>query len=1064
MEKQHPRKTDPRIRWLGLSACLAIPLLIALGVRDSGTSALDRIPDLVPILALSSFLALWPRGSRSQLRRSTLAGLGFLFFGCLELTEVLNETFFFGQARPEKDGLQALGPLVLGISLGFSGSPQLRKRLHPITAHFLAPLLTALIAVTIPVALTRLGGFESARAIPHFPLAAFSALGFAAAVYLRRRTLRRNAHPALLGLATAAAAGALERTLSIFAPDLAWLPELGLWVVVPAAVGTAVEDLALLRRSTYAGLRVALLGTSSMIGIASVLVASMIGPEISGSVRLSLLAIVALSGLSILFTAFAHRRLVERIDSLVEAARDWTGGSLDRFVVIDRDDEVGRLSLAFNGMVERLGLQKEELQVLAEAMKGSRDGIVLLDDRGRVEFVNSSFLKRSGKPMRSLVGRPLAALVETPDQEAFSRDLRLALEGHGRFSADVTVVGAESKHRELSLTLTRVESGGFLAQFRDTSVLRRMERERAEYTQSIVAINRTAQRIMDDMEVLNFFEVTCRAIREEYGVDSRIWILDEPQEGEAPPQELRLAATSLEHGGDLSDVRTPLGQSLAGQVALGRTAITCWSPERARTLFSDASHGFSFLGPQGAYPLIGCGRVLGVLEMTLSDQGHERSSEVLGLLAKILSAALANAELFRRSNEQKLELEQSARRLKRAKSHLELSTAELREANAKLVEADRSKSLFLSTASHELRTPVGSAIGLIDLILDGATKDEEDRRDLLTRSRNCMIHLRTIVNDLLDVARIEAGRLEIDRRDVSLGGIFEEVRALTGADSIDEAISLRIDDVSDLIVSADRQRLVQILVNLLGNAIKFTEEGSIRMTAVPRPERGFVEIRVRDTGIGLNPEDCRRVFDVFTQADGSDTRAFGGSGLGLAISKRLAGMMGGTLRLESEGPGRGACAVLTLPPARRDHAWREDLLDVGVHPPRGRLILVDGDPAHLVRAGTALAKEGWQVMARETADEAYALAITTRPDWILSEYALPHEGGAGLGSGLSLARALFRDDALADTRFALVTGLDVRDEPLAGALGDDSEILVLEKSRLEDLVAQLERDISPLKS
>jgi PAS domain S-box-containing protein len=236
--------------------------------------------------------------------------------------------------------------------------------------------------------------------------------------------------------------------------------------------------------------------------------------------------------------------------------------------------------------------------------------------------------------------------------------------------------------------------------------------------------------------------------------------------------------------------------------------------------------------------------------------------------------------------------------------------------------ASRAKSEFLANMSHEIRTPMGAVLGFADLLLESVTAPEAV--DAVKTIRRNGQYLLDLINGILDLSKIEAGKLTVDREPCSPLEIADEVVALMHVRA--EAKSLRLEmkcegTVPDVIYS-DRTRLRQILVNLVGNAIKFTELGLVRVivrgAALAGP-LGFLQFDVTDTGIGMSPEHQTRLFQPFTQADASTSRRFGGTGLGLTISKRLAEMLGGDIFVRSR-LGEGSTFTLALPTAPPERA------------------------------------------------------------------------------------------------------------------------------------------------
>ncbi len=256
--------------------------------------------------------------------------------------------------------------------------------------------------------------------------------------------------------------------------------------------------------------------------------------------------------------------------------------------------------------------------------------------------------------------------------------------------------------------------------------------------------------------------------------------------------------------------------------------------------------------------------------------------------------------------------------LQRAHDELEMRvrerTEELAVARDRAEESDRLKSAFLATMSHELRTPLNSIIGFTGIILQGLVGEvNEEQRKQLTMVRDSAHHLLALINDVLDISRIEAGRLELrmERFDVraAIGKATGVVRPLADKKrlAVDVAVEPSVNGMY-----GDPRRFEQILINLLGNAVKFTETGSVSLTAGLHGD-ARLRIRITDTGVGIKAADRERLFKPFQQIDTGTTRRYEGTGLGLSICRKLAVMLGGDIQAHSDGEGKGSTFTLTLP-------------------------------------------------------------------------------------------------------------------------------------------------------
>jgi signal transduction histidine kinase len=245
-------------------------------------------------------------------------------------------------------------------------------------------------------------------------------------------------------------------------------------------------------------------------------------------------------------------------------------------------------------------------------------------------------------------------------------------------------------------------------------------------------------------------------------------------------------------------------------------------------------------------------------------------------------------------------------------------TEELHKRAAELEKLDKLKNAFLANMSHELRTPLNSILGFSDVMLEGldGPLTETMESDLKLINRNGQ-HLLSLINDVLDMAKIEAGKMNLNFERFNLHEVLVDVVNITASLARDKALALNLEtDASTVLeIEADRIRLRQVMINLVGNAIKFTESGSVTISAARQDER--IRINVHDTGIGVPPGQAQMIFEEFSQVDTSTTRKTGGTGLGLPISRKLIELHSGQLWVESTGvPGEGSTFIIELPVTR----------------------------------------------------------------------------------------------------------------------------------------------------
>jgi signal transduction histidine kinase/CheY-like chemotaxis protein len=340
-----------------------------------------------------------------------------------------------------------------------------------------------------------------------------------------------------------------------------------------------------------------------------------------------------------------------------------------------------------------------------------------------------------------------------------------------------------------------------------------------------------------------------------------------------------------------------------------------------------------------------------------------------------------------------------------------------------LEEASEHKSAFLASMSHELRTPLNAIIGYSEMLYENAQDEgQEEFLPDLAKIRDAGRHLLSLINDILDLSKIEAGKMELYLEEVDLAGLVEEVRAIV--EPLAAANGNRLDIVCPVdlgTLHTDRTKLKQSLLNLLSNAGKFTHQGRIGLEV--RPAGGEISFAIGDTGIGMTEEQQSRLFQAFSQADASTTRRYGGTGLGLAITKHFCEMLGGRITVESA-LGQGSTFTVTLP----DHGRAMPVAAIPEGAEHAPLVMVvDDDPNARGLLAATVRREGYRVIEATDGESALGLAREWHPDIVTLDVLMPRM------DGWAVLTALKSDPELVQIPVVIVTVL--ADRGIAVSLG-----------------------------
>jgi two-component system, chemotaxis family, sensor kinase CheA len=365
-----------------------------------------------------------------------------------------------------------------------------------------------------------------------------------------------------------------------------------------------------------------------------------------------------------------------------------------------------------------------------------------------------------------------------------------------------------------------------------------------------------------------------------------------------------------------------LGEGMIGSTALKRTPfyIRAPVPSEAGHFIAKTVLGKALPGSMYHLPLIQGKDLLGVLVFGSLYSMPEQARNILTVVSSNLSTVISHTKAYKHIRVQAEELATKNREQEQMNAALRVQRNELRVLNSTLEEANEARTQFLSTMTHELRTPLTAILGFSQIILrdlECKQRDEQRSRDNIGRIIKNGNHLLDLINDTLDLLKIEVGRMTVNictvRLSTLISDVIEEIRPLAS----EKKLPLQMHFAEDIDeIESDPGKLHQILLNLISNAIKFTSQGEVCIDVMhqlrPVGEEKCIAITVKDTGIGIEPEVQEHIFDAFYQGDSSITRKYGGTGLGLSIVHQLTFLLGGTLELVSS-PGQGSAFTLYLP-------------------------------------------------------------------------------------------------------------------------------------------------------
>ncbi len=595
--------------------------------------------------------------------------------------------------------------------------------------------------------------------------------------------------------------------------------------------------------------------------------------------------------------------ITRHITRMAQYTQELDLDKLDRELVLDRrtyepskPDELDELVTAFNGMrvklakdIEERKKAEESLRLHAAMMGNVAEGIYLIGlDDFLIKWTNEKFTRMFGYDPGEMVGKHVdivnAPSERTPNETRIS--IVDVLKETGKWHGEVRNIKRDGTHFWCSANVSLFDHPEY------GKVIVSVHTDITERKQAEEAVRESEERLALTLDASNsgIWDFNPQTFTDAHYNDTWFTMLG------YEPDELPHTAetwTMLMHPEDLGQVQKKLQDHIEKKI--------------------EYSVEFRMKTKDGGYRWIhSVGKIV-----SWDDKGNPK--RMTGIHVDINDLKQADEELEKHRDhleeqvtERTEELKKSQQVLVNIVEDLNITTEELKNANEHLQELDRLKSMFIASMSHELRTPLNSIIGFTGIILQGMTGEiNAEQRDQLQRVYGSAKHLLALINDVIDISKIEAGKFEVHLEECSLDGVVREAVSNLTPEMTNKGLDLEISLPQDTRLTTDRKRLLQCILNYLSNAVKFTEKGSISIAT--HEVDGMIEINVKDTGIGIKEEDVPRLFESFVRLDSPLRIKTTGTGLGLYLTRKIVTeMLGGEVFVDSK-YGEGSTFILKIP-------------------------------------------------------------------------------------------------------------------------------------------------------